>query len=67
VTNTQLRYLARRLRTRAVLLLEADTDAAHDLLMASHCLDDWRATRIAVDAMLHEATAAAALPHTTGI
>jgi hypothetical protein len=57
MTNTQLHDLARRLRNRAVLCLDSDTDAAHDLLMASYCLDHLRCTRIAVDAMLAEATA----------
>lgn len=63
MTNTQLHDLARRLRTRAVLVLDSDADAAHDLIVASYCLDDLRCTRIAVDRMLSEATAACALPH----
>jgi hypothetical protein len=50
MTNSQLHDLARRLRSRAVLSLDADTDAAHDLLMASYCLDDLRMTRQAIAA-----------------
>jgi hypothetical protein len=53
MTNSQLHDLARRLRSRAVLSLDADTDAAHDLLMASYCLDDLRMTRQAIAACTH--------------
>jgi hypothetical protein len=63
MTNASLSQLSHRLRCKAVLLLTDDIDFAHDLLMASYMLDDWRHTRIAVDAMLTECTAVAALPH----
>jgi len=55
MTNNQLQDLARRLRTRAVLVLDADPDAAHDMLLASYICDDLRVTRMAVDAVLLEA------------
>jgi hypothetical protein len=37
MTNSQLHDLARRLRSRAVLFLDSDIEAAHDMLMASSC------------------------------
>jgi hypothetical protein len=54
MTNPELLALSRRLRGKSALVLDVDIDFAHDLLMASFCLNDLLASRQAVDAILIE-------------
>jgi len=55
IGTDELLALSRRIRGKSALLLDYDLDFAHDLLMASFCLDDLLASRQAIDAILIEA------------